>query len=150
MLSKRLQTTLQRKKTCSMLSQNSCDNIAQLKSWGNVQETPDNIAQEKILFNVVLILLGQHCTGKIYVQCCPRGSRQYSAGKKLVRWCNVQEAPDNIAQEKILFNVVLILLGQHCIGKIYVQCCPRGSRQYCAGKKPVRCCLNTLGTTLHS
>ena len=29
----------------------------------------------------------------------------------------VQEAPDNIAQKKILFKVVLILLGQHCIGK---------------------------------
>ena len=37
-----------------------------------VLETPDNIAQEKILFTVVLILLGQHCTGncKNPAQCC--------------------------------------------------------------------------------
>ena len=46
---------------------------------------------------------------------------------------NVQEAPDILYREKNLFNVVLILLGQHC-----------------TGKKLVQCCLNTLGTTLHT
>ena len=45
------------------------DNIAQVKSWCNVvQEASDNIAQEKNLFKVVLTLLGQHCTGKNFVQ----------------------------------------------------------------------------------
>ena len=68
MLSKRLQTTLHRKKTCSMLPQYSWDKIAQVKSLCNVvQEAPDNIAQEKNLFNVVIILLGQHCASKILV-----------------------------------------------------------------------------------
>ena len=57
----------------------------------------DNIAQEKILFNVLLILLG-HCTGKSLVQCCPRGSRQQCT-------------------KKIMFNHVLILLGQHYTSK---------------------------------
>ena len=73
----------------SILAKNlvySSGKITQVKTLSNVvQETPDNIAQEKNLFNVVLILLAQHCTGK-----------------------------------KLVFNVVLILLGQHCTGKILV------------------------------
>ena len=56
-----------------------------------VQESPDNIAQEKILINVVLILLGQHSTGKNLVQCCRRGCRQHGTGK-------------------VSFNVFLILM----------------------------------------
>ena len=52
-------------------------------------------------------------------------------------------------RKKNLFNVVLILLGQHCTGKNFVECCPRGSRQHCTEKNPVQCCLNTLETTLH-
>ena len=131
MLAKRLHTTLHRKNYCSILYWYSWDNIAQIRFLCNVvQEASDNIAQEKIVFNVVLILLGQHCTGKKVVQCCPRGFRQH-------------------AQEKNLFNVVLILLGQHCTAKIHVQCCPRGFRQHCTGTKSVQCCLSTLGTTLH-
>ena len=87
MLSLRLQTTMCRKKSCSMMSQFSWDNIALVKTLCNVvQEAPENIAQEKIMFNVVLILLEQHCRGK--------------------NLCNViQEAPDNIAHEKILVDV---------------------------------------------
>ena len=55
------------------------------KSYAMLWESTDNIPQEKILCNVVLILLGQYCTGKT---------------------CNiVWEAPDNIVQEKILCNV---------------------------------------------
>ena len=87
MLSLRLQTTTCRKKSCSVVSQFFWDNIAQVKTLCNVvQEAPENIAQEKIMFNVVLILLEQHCRGKSL--------------------CNViQEAPDNIAHEKILVDV---------------------------------------------
>ena len=69
--------------------------------------------KEKILFIVVLILLGQHCTGKIL--------------------CHVpQEASDNIAQEKILFGVALI----HCIGKMFhtILCMLPSSRQHCTEK----------------
>ena len=44
----RLQTTMHRKKSFSILSQYSSDNIAQVKTWCSIaQETPDNIAQEK-------------------------------------------------------------------------------------------------------
>ena len=65
-------------------------NNARVKTLCNVaQEIPDNIAQEKILFNIVLILLGRHCTGKSLVQCCPR-------------------SPYNIAQEQTQCNVVRI------------------------------------------
>ena len=43
----------------------SWDNIVQAKTLCNVvQEAPDNITQEKLQCYVVLILLGQHCTGK--------------------------------------------------------------------------------------
>ena len=51
---------------------------------------------------------------------------------------------NNIAHEKILFNVVLILLWQHCTGKNLVQCCPRDSRQHYTGKNPVQCRLNNI------
>ena len=64
--------------------------------------------------------------------------------------CNVvREAPDNIAQEKILRilrNVVLLLLGQHCTRQKPLQCCLRGSRQHCIRENLVQCFLNTLGT----
>ena len=71
MLFKSLQITLHRKKSCSMLSKYSYDNIAQVKALYNVvQEAPDNIAHEKIPFNVVFALLGRHCTDKNPVQCC--------------------------------------------------------------------------------
>ena len=72
--------------------------------------------------------MGQYCTGKNLVECCPRAT---------------------LHREKILFNVVLILLGKHCTSKYPRQCCPWGSRQHCTRKNPVQCCLNSLGTTLH-
>ena len=56
---------------------------------------------------------------------------------------------DNNAQEKILFNDALILLGQHCTGKNLVQYCSRGSRKHCTGKTSVQSCLNALGITLY-
>ena len=48
-----------------MLYLYSWDTIAQVKTLRNVvQESPENIAQEEIVFNVVLILLGQNFTGR--------------------------------------------------------------------------------------
>ena len=44
--------------------------------------------------------------------------------------------------KKILFNNVVMLLGQHCTDKNPVQCCPRDSRQNCTGKNLVQCRLN--------
>ena len=39
--------------------------MAQVKTLCNVvKESPENIAQEEIVFNVVLILLGQNFTGR--------------------------------------------------------------------------------------
>ena len=102
-----------------MLSLYFSENIAQLKTFSNVvQEAPDNITQEKILLNVVAILLGQHWTDKNLVECCATGSRQQCTGK-------------------LLLNIVLILLGQHCTDKNLAQCYPRGPRQHCTGKNPV-------------
>ena len=143
-----------------------------------VQEAWGNIAQENILFNVVLIKLGQHCTGKHLVQSCPRASRQHSTQKillqcclntlwitlhmkKSVHWCLnalaatlhtwfiVGETLDNIPHGKFLLNVILILLEQHCTSTILVLCFPRGSRQHCTGKIPVQCRLNIVDRTPH-
>ena len=56
-------------KSGSMLSQYSLENIAQVNDLCNViLEAPKNNAQKKILFDVVLILLGQHSTGKNLMQ----------------------------------------------------------------------------------
>ena len=82
------------------------------------------------------------------VQCCPRRSYSWGNIAQIKTLCSVVfQAPDNNAQEKILFYVVLILLGQHYIGKNPMQCWTWGSRQQCTGKNLVQCCLNTLGTT---
>ena len=59
--------------------------------------------------------------------------------------CNVvQEAPDNIAHEKILFSVVVKLLGQHCTGKNPVQCYPKRLQTTLHRKNPVHCRLNNI------
>ena len=109
--------------------------------------------------------MGQHYLGQNLMQCCPRGSRQHSIRQKRVQCClNTletilhrsksysmlsQEDPDNIALEKDLFNVVLMLSVQHCTSQNAIPCCPIGSRQHCIKKNLVQFCLNTLGTTLH-
>ena len=83
-------------------------------------DAPDNNVSEKILFSVVFMLLGQHCTCQNLVQCCPKGSRcECTEKKNHVPCCLnvlgttlhrskpcglyniVREAPDNIIQEKI-------------------------------------------------
>ena len=86
MLSKRLQTTLLKKNSCAMYSWYSWVNIEQVKTLYNViREGPDYITYKKILFNVVLILLGQHCTCQNSMQCCVRRSRQLSIRKNPVQ-----------------------------------------------------------------
>ena len=51
-------------------------------------------------------------------------------------------------KKKTLFNVVLILLGQHYTHQNLMQCCPRCSRQHCI-RKIQKCCFKTPGTRLH-
>ena len=105
--------------------------------------------------------------GQNPMQCCPKGSRQHCMRKNLVQcclntlwttlysWKPYAMLPERLQitlyiKKKILCNVVLILLGQHCTGKNPMQCCPRDSRQLCIRKNLVQCCLNTLWATLHS
>ena len=72
--------------------------IAQIKTLCSVViDAADSNAQEKISFNVVLILLGQYSTGQNHMQCSPRGPRQNY----------IRKNPD---------IVFLILLRQHCTG----------------------------------
>ena len=95
-----------------------------------VQETLDNITQEKILCIVILILREQHCTDKNPLQCCPWGSRQQCMGKYPVKCC-------------------LNILGINCTGKSPVQSLlSKRLQTICTGKNPVQCCFNTPGTTL--
>ena len=72
-------------------------------------------SKEKIMFNVVLIFLGQDCTGKSLVQCCPRASRQHCTAINLFNV--LLRGSRQHCKGSILFNVVVILLGQHCTGK---------------------------------
>ena len=100
----------------------SWGNIAQIKTLCSVVfQAPDNNAQEKILFYVVLILWGQHGAGQNPVQCCPRGSRQHCTGKILC---------------KILCKVFFIFMGQHGTGKAYAILSQRlhftDNRQHCS------------------
>ena len=137
-----------------MLSQErlSWDNIAQIKTLCSVAlEAPNKNTQEKIMFNVVLILLGQHCTGKNPMQCCPRDSRQKCTGKNPVQCClNTLGAtlhrlnPYAILSERFQKTLHRKNPVQYCLNtpgttlhwKNPMQCCPRGSRQHCTGKNP--------------
>ena len=105
----------------------------------------DNIVQEKILFSIVLILLGKHYTGKNPAQCCLNtlGTTLHTGKTKLFAMLPKRHQT-TLHRKKILFIVVLIVLGQHCTGKDLVQFSLSSLRQHCAGKKPARCCFNTL------
>ena len=99
----------------------SCDNIAQTKTLCSaVQEAPNNIAQvktfwnieargsnaqEKVLFSVALMLFLQQCTGQNPMQCCLRTI---------------------LCIRKSLCNVGLMLSGQRCTGKL---ACPNQNRR---------------------
>ena len=91
----------------------------------------------------VLTLLRQYCTGKNQLQCCPRGSRQFSPSENPAQFFLItlgtlfnsskpytllpKRLQTKFHQKKPRVNVVLILLGRN----------------------PVQCCLNTPRTTLH-
>ena len=102
----------------AVLSQYRWNNITQIKTLCNVvPEAPDNNPPEKRLFNVALILSGQHCTDQNTMQCCPKGSRQHCT-------------------RKTLCNIVLILLDKRLQTKMH-------------NKKSFQCCPDISGTTLH-
>ena len=104
----------------------------------------DNISQEKpyVMFP---LRLQTTLHKKNLFPCCLNFLRTTLHKVTKKNLCHVvQEAPDNIGHEKIQFNNVVILLGQHCTGKNPVQCCPRDSRQHCTGKNPVQYCLNNI------
>ena len=119
-----------RKNSYAIFSKYSLDNIANVKTLCNVaRDAPGNIAYEKILCSFVLILLGQYCTNQSPTQCCPRCSRQHCIRKNPVQCCfntpgttlhrknTIQFCPKCSRQhciKKIMFNIVIMLLEQHC------------------------------------
>ena len=135
MLSDMLQSTFQQKEYCLTWS------FAQVKALCNVvRQALSNIVSEKILCNVVLILVKHHGTGQKLIQCRPTDFRQPS-------------------KTKILFNIALILLGQHPVQYFHntpgtvlhrkncMGCHFRGSKQF-HNKNSVNCGLNTIRTKL--
>ena len=59
--------------------------------------------------------------------------------------CNVtQEAQDNIAHEKILFNNVVRILGQHCTGRNLCHVAQETPDNIVQEKNPVQCRLNNI------
>ena len=131
------------------------DNITQIIYLLN------NIAQGFYLYNIAQMILRQQRTGFFLKQCCVEPQRAILHKVFHVQCCNVFsgniiaqiktmcsvvfEAPDNNTQEIILFNFVLILLGQHCPGPKPMQCCLRASRQHWTGKILCKIVLILLG-----
>ena len=68
-------------------------------------QSPKTFLHMKIIYNFVWIYLGQHFTRKLPMQCWPRANRLFF-------------------QEINLQNVLLTMLGQHCIEIFSGQCCP--------------------------
>ena len=131
MLSLKLQTTMNNKKYCSMLSwYHSWDKIAQVKTLCSfAKKAPGNIAWKKILCSVVLILLGQHCAGKSLCNVVLEAPNNIAKenNQSMLSWfswdniahvkplCNVvQETPDHIAQACALSSE------QHHFSEIFV------------------------------
>ena len=118
-------------------------NIAQENYICNVG--PERIViflQENDLYNVVLIYLGWHCTIKLPVQCWATLHKQLSTWKQFTIfagfiWANIAQGhylctvdpwlTNNFCEENNLYNVVLTMLGQHCIGILSSHCCPNTS-----------------------
>ena len=111
----------------------SWDNIAQVKSLCSAGfGALDNITHKQTLFNVFLIILGQHCTGqkpcnvvqrhhatmhrKNLVPCCLNTLGSWGNISEVKSLCNVAWEATALHKKKPLLNVVLILLGQHCTG----------------------------------
>ena len=109
----------------------SWDNIAQVKSLCSAGfGALDNITHKQILFNVFLIILGQHCTGQ---KPCNVVQRHHATmhRKNLVPCClNTLGSWGNISEVKSLCNVAWEATALH-------------------KKTLAQCCLNTLGPTLH-
>ena len=99
-----------------------------------------NITQVVFLSNVVSNVFGQHWIDNIPFQCCP--SMVDTTLYRLFYWSKFSVSHEPTLH--ILFNVVVILLRQHCTDKSLVQCYPRDSRQQCTWKNSVHCLLNNI------
>ena len=107
----------------------------------------DNIAQDFYLRNVVprvlrqnyaeffskfcLEPLGQHCTGFLPVQCCPKSIK--TTLNRIFSLCKIVWSLSDIAQGFDLCNVVPRVLRQHCTKFFLIQYCMEPLRQHCIG-----------------
>ena len=82
----------------------------------------DTFYEVNKLYNVVSIMLGQHCIGILFSKCCPNMC-EIKLHKKINYLCN-DSGPDHTGmflQENNLYNVVLICLCQCWIRELLMQ-----------------------------
>ena len=129
MLSERPQTTFHKKTFCAMLSWHSQDNMAQVKTLQCYRRcSRQHCIRNNSVQNCVNILGRTLYRKKHYAMlpqrlCCIKKScaRFYKYAEATIEQFKtlrsfVRDAPHNIASEKVLCNVALILLEQHCTG----------------------------------
>ena len=116
---KSIKTTLKRIFSCAMLPGSVWANIPPGNNLCKmlVYGVADNIYEENNLYNVVSIMLGQHCIGILTSQCCPNFSE------------TTLYADMFFLQKNNLYNVVLMCLDQHYTRKLPVQYWPMVNRQ---------------------
>ena len=120
------------------------------KPYAILSERLQITLHKNILCNITLILLGQHCSGKNPMPCCPRGSRQHCIRKSLLNLS--QYFWENFTQVKTLCNNIRFVLVQscleplvqHCIGFPAVQCFRKSIKTICTGFFLTHCFLEPL------
>ena len=165
-----------------MLAQVDQDNIVQVifllkvdcALWANIaQAICCSVLRCLRSIQTTLIRLwtaGQNCTGNCLVQCRPRQTEGnitqiiFLQNNVCALWANITQLNvlyslvsdvfgKRCTGKKILCNVVLILLEQHCTSETFCNVVLKAPDNIASEKScsmlSVQCCLNTLGTALH-
>ena len=103
----------------------------------------DNCYEENNWYNVVLIMLGQHCIGVLSSQCCLNTS-EMTLHKKITCAMLVHSAQPSFPRKIIL----LICLGHHCTRNYLCNVGSQSSNTF-AHENNLQCFLDLSGSTLH-
>ena len=113
-------TTLHRLKPCAMLTLRLQTTIHRKKLW--------------IVFNMVLILLEWHCSGKNLLQCCLFNTPGTTL-HRLKPYAMLSLRLQTALHKKNPVQYCLNILGTILYRKNPMLCCPRGSKQHSIAKK---------------
>ena len=108
MLAQSAQTRFRRRITFAILSDLPVPTLHKKITCVMLNHSPRSTLHKKIIWNVILISVGQHCVMTLPVQC-------WTVVYKQLSWQNN------------LCNAVSIGIWQHCMGISYIQCCPNTS-----------------------